>query len=60
MKLHHLPKSYQLSGLAGRLMEPDFRIDEYQRWKIAARFGVSLDTARTIAALAGFSDGGQR
>jgi hypothetical protein len=59
MKLHHPPKSCQ-PGLNGRLTQPDFRTDEYRRQKIAARFGVSPDTAGTIASLAGFSDGERR
>ena len=49
-KLHFLAST-------GRLTEPDFRIDEYQRRKIAQRFGVSLATAGTIITMAGFADG---
>ena len=54
MTIHHPPKKRQQSD---RLAQPDFRTDEYQRQKIANRFGVSLATAGTIVANAGFSDG---
>jgi hypothetical protein len=60
MKLHHPKKPCQLPGLNGQVTEPDFRTDEYQRQKIAGRFGVSLATAGTLAAIAGFSDGERR
>jgi len=60
VKLHHPSKKCQCRGRSDSLTKPDFRTDVYQRQKIAARFGVSPDTAGTIAALAGFTDGERR
>jgi hypothetical protein len=63
LTLRLLPYSHKklyFPDSTGRLTEPDFRIDEYQRQKIARRFGVSLATAGTIIAMAGFADGERR
>ena len=60
MKLHHPPKKCQLPGLADRFADPDFCSDDYRRRLIASRYRVSLATAETIIANAGFSNGDRR
>ena len=60
MKLYHPPKKCQLPGLTDRLADSDFCHDDYRRRLISGRYRVSLATADTIIANAGFSDGERR
>lgn len=58
MKLHHPRKERQRSGQS--VAGPDFCTNEYRVRRIAGQCRVSLATAETIIANAGFSDGERR
>jgi hypothetical protein len=58
MKLHHPSKRCQLPDLIDRLAHQDFCTADYRLRLIAHRCRVSLATAETIIANAGFSNGG--
>jgi hypothetical protein len=60
MQLHHPPKKCQRPGQSDRLASPDFCTNEYRVRRIAGQCRVSLATAETIIANAGFSDGERR
>jgi hypothetical protein len=59
MKLHHPSKRCQLPDLIDRLAHQDFCTADYRLRLIAHRCRVSLATAETIIANAGFSNGGR-
>jgi hypothetical protein len=60
VKLHQPSKKCQRPGQSDRLADPDFSTNEYRVRRIAGQCRVSLATAETIIANAGFSDGERR
>lgn len=60
MKLHHPLKKCQLPELFDRLADQDFCAEDYRLRRIADRCRVSLATAETIVANAGFCSGERR
>jgi hypothetical protein len=60
VKLHESPNKRQCPGQFNRFVDPDFCTHEYRVRRIAGQCRVSLATAETIVANAGFSDGERR
>jgi hypothetical protein len=60
MKLYHPRMKCQPPDQSDRPADPDFCTNEYRVRRIAGQCRVSLATAETIIANAGFSDGERR